>query len=213
MSEKQKLYRYAGTRSTVTWDGSRCIHAGECTRRLPAVFSSKHDPWAQPDNASLDALADVIHRCPSGALRIAVPDDANRGADALNSITLAADGPLYARGRVKVAEAAVETRVALCRCGGSKSKPYCDHSHVKAGFRHDGRLAPAGEQAVGEPLQGVDLAIEPRPNGPLHCTGSVTIVGTDGARTVLAETWLCRCGGSSRKPFCDGTHRKIGFAA
>jgi CDGSH-type Zn-finger protein len=125
---------------------------------------------------------------------------------------LAADGPLYVRGRVKVAAAAAETRVALCRCGQSKNKPYCDYSHVEAGFRHDGRLAPAGEPSVGEPVEGVDLAVSPGRNGPLHCTGSMTIVGTDGERTVLAETWLCRCGGSSRKPFCDGTHRKNGFA-
>jgi len=212
MSETVKIYRYEGKQATVTWNEARCIHAGECTHGLPSVFSSKHDPWGQPDNASLDALAAVIDRCPSGALVLERPAERTRGADATNSVTLVADGPLAFRGRVKIADAACETRVTLCRCGASANKPYCDHSHAKAGFRHEGELAPAGEPSVGVVAEGVELVVSPTKNGPLHCTGSMTIVGTDGVHTVTAQTWLCRCGGSSRKPFCDGTHRKIGFA-
>jgi CDGSH-type Zn-finger protein len=138
--------------------------------------------------------------------------EALRAADAQNTIALTADGPLDVRGRVKVGEAAVESCVALCRCGTSRNKPYCDNSHKDAGFRHGGALAPAGEPSTGAAAEGVDLIVEPVKNGPLHCTGSVVIVGTDGARVVTDKTWLCRCGGSARKPFCDGTHRRIGFA-
>jgi CDGSH-type Zn-finger protein/uncharacterized Fe-S cluster protein YjdI len=206
-----KIFRYEGRQATVTWDGSRCIHAGECTRGLPSVFSSKHDPWAQPDNAPIDALAAIVDRCPSGALAIERPVDANRAADAANSVALVADGPLYARGRVHVGDGEAATRVALCRCGQSQRKPYCDNSHAKAAFRHDGRLAPAAERSHGDAGEDVALRISPRPNGSLHCTGPMTLVGTDGVRVVVTETWLCRCGGSSRKPFCDGTHRRIGF--
>jgi CDGSH-type Zn-finger protein/uncharacterized Fe-S cluster protein YjdI len=210
MSEA-KVHRYEGRQASVTWNGARCMHAGECTRGLPSVFSPKHDPWAQPDNASLDALADVVDRCPSGALVLERPVELHRTPDAANSVTLAADGPLYVRGRLKVGDAPVEQRVALCRCGASRNKPYCDRSHADAGFRHDGALAPAGEASAGVAAEGVELVVAPTKNGPLHCTGSMTLVGTDGTRVVTGETWLCRCGGSKRKPFCDGTHRRIGF--
>lgn len=49
-------------------------------------------------------------------------------------------------------------------------------------------------------------------NGPTHVQGPVTIV-TEGGLTIAMteEAWLCRCGHSSNKPFCDGTHTKIGF--
>ncbi len=54
--------------------------------------------------------------------------------------------------------------------------------------------------------------IEERENGPLVVKGIASIARTDGeaveARPVMA---LCRCGQSSNKPFCDGTHSKIGF--
>jgi len=51
-------------------------------------------------------------------------------------------------------------------------------------------------------------------NGPLECRGEIEIVTAAG--TVVAketETWLCRCGQSANKPFCDGTHKKTGFQA
>lgn len=51
-------------------------------------------------------------------------------------------------------------------------------------------------------------------NGPLEVTGNFTITGSDGAPIdVKSPVYLCRCGGSSNKPFCDGTHNRIGFNA
>jgi CDGSH-type Zn-finger protein len=60
-----------------------------------------------------------------------------------------------------------------------------------------------------------DVTITARENGPYLVKGPVTILDADGNahrvdRDVVA---LCRCGGSTTKPFCDGTHSKIGFAA
>ena len=59
-----------------------------------------------------------------------------------------------------------------------------------------------------------DVTIEARPNGPYVITGTVELRDTNG--TVLqtqTRTVLCRCGASTKKPFCDGTHSKIGFQA
>jgi CDGSH-type Zn-finger protein len=59
-----------------------------------------------------------------------------------------------------------------------------------------------------------EVTIEMRPNGPYIVNGSVELRDTDG-RVVptQARIALCRCGASTKKPFCDGTHSKIGFQA
>lgn len=50
-----------------------------------------------------------------------------------------------------------------------------------------------------------------RPNGPLIVDGEFTLVDEDGNETEPLKRALCRCGGSVTKPYCDGTHSKIGF--
>ncbi len=49
-------------------------------------------------------------------------------------------------------------------------------------------------------------------NGPYVVEGVINITTTDGQTKEYTNPHLCRCGGSSNKPFCDGTHKKIGFA-
>lgn len=64
-----------------------------------------------------------------------------------------------------------------------------------------------------------DVRITVRPNGPyrVECPeGAVELVDANGTKYNLAGKTafsLCRCGGSVNKPFCDGTHSKIGFQA
>ena len=56
------------------------------------------------------------------------------------------------------------------------------------------------------------MKIEVRENGPYVVKGASTIINTDG--TVIEnknDTYLCRCGKSSNKPYCDGSHRKTGI--
>ena len=52
-------------------------------------------------------------------------------------------------------------------------------------------------------------------NGPYEVTGSVELMDFEGAKYTLEEDpiYLCRCGHSANKPFCDGTHKKVGFRA
>jgi nitrite reductase/ring-hydroxylating ferredoxin subunit/CDGSH-type Zn-finger protein len=56
-----------------------------------------------------------------------------------------------------------------------------------------------------------NVNITPTPNGPLHVVGPIQINLPDGSLEHREEAWLCRCGGSASKPFCDGTHNRIGF--
>jgi CDGSH-type Zn-finger protein len=129
---------------------------------------------------------------------------------------LTCDGPLLLTGRIRQAAAAggavlEHTEVTLCRCGHSGSKPFCDGSHLRVGFADGGGCAnppAAGAQAV----EG-GVVLNPIPNGPLRIDGWFELATADGKRFVCGEkTWLCRCGASGNKPFCDGTHKRTGFA-
>ena len=55
------------------------------------------------------------------------------------------------------------------------------------------------------------VTIKIRENGPLLVEGDLTLVDATGNEVPIAKKALCRCGGSTMKPFCDGTHSKIGF--
>ena len=61
------------------------------------------------------------------------------------------------------------------------------------------------------------VEITARHNGPYKITGPVRIIDAEGNEYDLSELGskiaLCRCGGSTTKPFCDGTHSQIGFQA
>ena len=101
-------------------------------------------------------------------------------------------------------------RVTLCRCGQSKRKPSCDGSHAAAGFAATGEPATMASQALAE--RAGRLSIVPTVNGPLKLTGNVEICsGTGRTVTRTQSTHLCRCGASDNKPFCDGSHARIGF--
>jgi CDGSH-type Zn-finger protein len=98
----------------------------------------------------------------------------------------------------------------LCRCGASKSKPFCDGSHREIGFTATGE-PPSGKTDM-LPVRNGLLAIEPEANGPLSVRGNLEIVsGTGRVVAQVEKARLCRCGGSASKPFCDGTHARIGF--
>ena len=74
-------------------------------------------------------------------------------------------------------------------------------------------------RAAEEEIQGVDMAEETKitalDNGPYLVRGTVIITDAEGNQfhTDRETIALCRCGGSQTKPFCDGTHSKVGFEA
>jgi CDGSH-type Zn-finger protein len=57
----------------------------------------------------------------------------------------------------------------------------------------------------------MSITIKVRDNGPYLVQGDFTLVDALGNEIPLIKPVLCRCGGSTTKPFCDGTHSKIGF--
>lgn len=139
-----KAYRAEGV--TVFFDARRCLHVAECVRGLPGVFDPDARPWIQPHNAAAEAVAGVVRRCPTGALHYDLTSDptseTTSGSDEVGDdetrITPQPDGPLFVRGRFNVTTLQgdlKETRAALCRCGASSNKPFCDGTHSEIGWR------------------------------------------------------------------------------
>jgi CDGSH-type Zn-finger protein len=226
------------------------------------------------------------------------PKEPGTGVTRGPRIRVLTDGPYVVRGGVPVSlTAQVETeygepvdwaplepldpedpdRYQLCRCGLSKTKPFCDDSEVGSGFdgtetadhgpredrayRFDGdgivmtddrslctqagycgdrfanvwqMLRDSSDPAVRERIQHmvslcpsgrIDWAPDSEPvepsfepsvavirDGPIWVRGGVTITGADGRRyEVRNRVTLCRCGRSENKPFCDGSHKEVGF--
>lgn len=156
-------------------------------------------------------LLEVAHNCPSGAIeytrRDAGPSEA---APPVNLATVREGGPYAFRGPLSIAGAPAGFRATLCRCGASRNKPYCDGSHHEVKFAATGE--PPSAQTEMLPIRDGPLVIDPKLDGPLRVAGNLEIIsGTGRVVGRLTSARLCRCGGSQSKPFCDGTHAKIGF--
>jgi len=213
-----RSHKYRGQDILVTWESERCIHVAECLRGLPQVFDTGARPWVQPDRAAAQAVAEVVERCPSGALHYERRDGGpSEEPVARNVIRLSSDGPLYVSGDIEIVtpQGTVllnDTRVALCRCGASQNKPFCDNMHWEVGFEAAGALGR--DEAEEDPAlaSASRLRILTTENGPLELAGPFVIASEDGETAYAGNrAWLCRCGGSGNKPFCDETHRKNDF--
>ncbi|MER5963833.1 (4Fe-4S)-binding protein [Streptomyces sp. NPDC002057] len=129
--EKPRLKEYEGEGITVTFEPRRCLHAAECVHGLPEVFDLSRRPWVLPDAAETGLVAEVVRRCPSGALRYHPADGSAEPPDSPTTVRRTPSGGLVLRGDLRVTGAfgdREETRVVLCGCGASGNQPYCDHS-------------------------------------------------------------------------------------
>jgi CDGSH-type Zn-finger protein/uncharacterized Fe-S cluster protein YjdI len=201
-----------GQRLELMFEAKRCIHARFCVTGAPDVFlANVQGPWIHPDAMEVERVVEIAHACPSGAIQYRRVDGVHdETAPPVNLASIRESGPYAFRGELRIAGEPVGYRATLCRCGASKNKPFCDGSHHDVGFNATGE--PASGKTDMLPVRNGTLAIEPETNGPLSVRGNLEITSGTGrvvARVVTAR--LCRCGGSSTKPFCDGTHAKIGF--
>lgn len=203
-----------GKHVVIRFEASRCIHSRHCVLDRPDVFvPNVEGEWIFPDRATADEAAELARNCPSGAISVHRLDGgADETAPIVNAVRLRENGPLAFRADLEIEGHRSALRATLCRCGASKNKPYCDMSHVAAGFTATGEPATRSSQ----PLQVRDgrLTIKPAVDGPLLVEGNLEICAGTG-RTVdrVSKAALCRCGHSGDKPFCDGSHRRVGFKA
>ena len=157
-------------------------------------------------------------------------------ADADRPVTILVrhNGQLRVYGPIKLIDidgndfAPTSDPTALCRCGLSLSKPFCDGSHTG---RFDAPTRATDPAAIQSALKvGRELVPQPRPrgasenpnqvtivvraNGPYRVYGPAELVDVDGKEfRIPPGDWyvLCRCGASETKPFCDSTHKRIDF--
>jgi CDGSH-type Zn-finger protein/uncharacterized Fe-S cluster protein YjdI len=215
---QQKLHAYEGREITVMYNLKRCVHAAECLAAAPDAFDSMAIPWIQPDNAAVDEVIDAVQRCPTGALHYALKSSAaGEAPDAENTIVPGANGPLYVRGTLRLvaedgSEILRDTRMALCRCGASNNKPFCDNRHNAIRFRAGEELSE-GWMARDPKVEGTEvLTIKPVKDGPLEIKGVMEVHDSAGRPLCAGSSAeFCRCGQSSAKPFCDATHQLVEF--
>jgi CDGSH-type Zn-finger protein/uncharacterized Fe-S cluster protein YjdI len=201
-----------GERVVIQFEGSKCIHSRHCVLSRPDVFvPNVEGPWIHPDRATPEEIAELAHACPSGAISYRRLDGGlEESPPMVNVVRIRENGPLAIRAELRIEGQGDFLRVTLCRCGASKNKPFCDNSHATVGF------TATGEPAVAESLPlaaraGV-LKVVPQRDGPLRIEGNLELcAGTGHTINRVVKTALCRCGQSSNKPYCDGTHAKIGF--
>ena len=200
---------------TISFDSKRCIHARRCVMGEPAVFRANVEgEWIDPDAATAEEIMRVAYACPSGAImarrRDGGPDEQPPKA---NILILRENGPLAVHADMTIEGHGAMLRATLCRCGLSRNKPFCDNSHIESGFQTTGEpLSSESTLAIAD-LTG-PVTITPTPNGPLKVIGNLEIESGTGRNVARVDkAWLCRCGQSSKKPYCDGTHKRVGFEA
>jgi CDGSH-type Zn-finger protein/uncharacterized Fe-S cluster protein YjdI len=204
--------RVPGEKLELMFETKRCIHARFCVTGAPKVFlANVQGPWIHPDAMPVERLVEIAHACPSGAIRYHRVDGASdETAPPVNLASVRERGPYAFRGQLQIDGEPCGFRATLCRCGASKNKPFCDGSHNQIGFDASGE--PPSRETEMLPVRDGVLAIDPQLDGPLAIRGNLEIMSGTG-RVVARVTGarLCRCGGSASKPFCDGTHARIGF--
>jgi CDGSH-type Zn-finger protein/uncharacterized Fe-S cluster protein YjdI len=201
-----------GRALTLIYEGHRCIHSRFCVTGAPRVFlANVKGPWIHPDAVDVERLVGIAEECPSGAIRYRRKDGRpDEPAPPVNLAAIRENGPYAFRAPLMLDGAQAGFRATLCRCGASKNKPFCDGSHHAIEFSATGE--PESGQTDMLPVRDGALAVDPQVDGPLRVRGNLEITsGTGRVVARVASTYLCRCGGSANKPFCDGTHARIGF--
>jgi CDGSH-type Zn-finger protein len=137
-----RLDRYDGKEITVLDNRGTCCHFGNCTDHLPEVFHHEGDPFVTADGAGADAIEQIVRQCPSGALGFIRDGKPYEGEEREAEIYVAHNASYYVRGGIELEggpmnAGASREHYALCRCGHSKNKPFCDGTHWWIKFQDD----------------------------------------------------------------------------
>lgn len=141
MGEKRVYYKSDDI--TVSYAPDVCVHAAECVKGLPKVFNPLKKPWVDINGASANDIAEIVKKCPTGALQYKMKNEIESIKEVKmekTKITVMPDGPLMVEGNLTVRKISGDhikdgEKLFLCRCGASANKPFCDGSHKKAEFK------------------------------------------------------------------------------
>jgi uncharacterized Fe-S cluster protein YjdI len=137
--EPRAVREYSTDEIVVEWEPTLCYHSHNCVRALPKVFDPERRPWVDIEAASADEVEAAVAGCPSGALRTRRVGAPEPKRERPAEVRASAQGPLLLSGGVRVLDAEGNVlyegeKAALCRCGGSQNKPFCDGTHKTNGF-------------------------------------------------------------------------------
>jgi CDGSH-type Zn-finger protein/uncharacterized Fe-S cluster protein YjdI len=201
-----------GEQAILRFEGKKCIHSRNCVLGRPDVFvPNVEGEWIHPDSATPDQLIALAQSCPSGAITVERLDGGPQEAPPIvNLARVRENGPIAVHAELILDGQPAGTRATLCRCGASQNKPYCDGSHAAAGFQATGEPPTIASEPLAS--RAGALVITSLKNGPLMAAGNLEVVSGTGRTTQrTTKAFLCRCGQSANKPYCDGTHSKVGF--
>ena len=133
---------YTNNEIKVFWNADLCIHSANCVNSLNEVFNPKQKPWINMQAASTEKIISAVNNCPSGALKYKWKDEMEEEKQSEQSsvtIQVNSGGPYLVKGKVTLtdkdgSETIKEGTIALCRCGASQNKPFCDGSHKNIEF-------------------------------------------------------------------------------
>jgi len=133
-SVPDRLDRYETTDITVLDNRGTCCHFGNCSDTLPSVFHAAGEPFVTPEGATPDEIVERVRACPSGALGFIRDGVLYEGEARDPEIYVAENASYYVRGGIELEgepmnAGANREHFALCRCGHSKNKPFCDGTH------------------------------------------------------------------------------------
>lgn len=137
-----KLDTYVAPDITIRDNRGTCCHAGNCTDHLAGVFRAHDEPFVNPTGADAASIETIVRQCPSGALSFVRNGVEYRGEEREPAIYVSKDGPYHVQGGVDLVgeqrnEGALLEHYALCRCGHSRNKPFCDGTHWYVKFKDD----------------------------------------------------------------------------
>jgi uncharacterized Fe-S cluster protein YjdI len=144
----KETLKYTNNEVTVVWKPKACIHSTICWKGLIEVFNPKERPWVKMDGATTEKIIEQVRQCPSGALsyylnaEVAADEPSDRvvaESAHIMKVEVTPNGPYLIKTECLIihSDGREETKtgtVALCRCGASNNKPYCDGGHRKVGF-------------------------------------------------------------------------------
>lgn len=133
---REMTKRYHKGDLTVIWQPHKCMHSGICFRGLSMVFDPRKRPWITPENSNENEIIEQIKKCPSGALGYEIKNSKEETImeNQTTHIKVQDKGPYLVKGKFLFTdkdgkEEIKEGNIALCRCGLSQNKPFCDGQH------------------------------------------------------------------------------------
>jgi CDGSH-type Zn-finger protein len=125
--------------------------------------------------------------------------------DVANELLVTSGGPLKMTGNITLinedGDVTHSNNLSLCRCGASKNTPFCDDQHLDIEFFDSGAVSQASDWMPVSRPQTITVTVVK--NGPLKFRGYLRIFNKRGQECITMSGALCRCGKSSKKPFCD----------